>query len=233
VLDALDRAGVSDNTLVIFTSDNGAEVTGEVKPGVYDRVQQFGHRSSGDLRGAKRDAWEGGHRVPFMARWPGKIPSGAVSDETMCHVDFMATVAAILGHQLPDNAAEDSVNMLPAFLGEKLSAPIREATVHHSARGKFAIRKGDWVLIDAPSGDDNRGNGEPDWLKKERGYTQHTMPGELFHLRKDLAQRTNRYEENPELVTELKALLQKYKSEGRSTPGAPLKNDVEILPFAP
>lgn len=233
VLDALDRAGVADNTLVIFTSDNGAEITGEVKPGAYDRITQYGHRSSGDLRGAKRDAWEGGHRVPFMARWPGKIPSGAVSDETMCHVDFMATVAAILELELPDHAAEDSVNMLPTLLGEKLSMPIREATVHHSARGKFAIRKGDWVLIDAPSGDDNRGNGEPDWLKKERGYTQHSMPGELFHLREDLAQRYNRYQEKPELVTELKELLVKYKSDGRSTPGTPQKNDVELMPFAP
>jgi arylsulfatase A-like enzyme len=233
VLDALERSGVADNTLVIFTSDNGAEVTGEVKPGVYDRVQKFGHRSSGNLRGAKRDAWEGGHRVPFMARWPGKIASGAVSNETMCHVDFMATVAAILGHELPDNAAEDSVSMLPALLGEKLSAPIREATVHHSARGKFAIRKGDWVLIDAPSGDDNGVNGEPEWLKKERSYAPHSMPGELFNLREDLAQRDNRYEESPEIVQELKKLLEKYKTEGRSTPGLQQKNDVEIKPFAP
>ncbi|MFN7840975.1 MAG: sulfatase family protein [Pirellula sp.] len=233
VLDALERSGVADNTLVIFTSDNGAEVTGEVKPGVYDRVQQFGHRSSGNLRGAKRDAWEGGHRVPFMARWPGKIASGAVSNETMCHADFMATVAAILGHELPENAAEDSVSMLPALLGEKLSSPIREATVHHSARGKFAIRKGDWVLIDAPSGDDNGVNGEPEWLKKERSYAPHSMSGELFNLREDLEQRDNRYEERPEVVQELKTLLERYKSDGRSTPGAQQKNDVEIKPFAP
>lgn len=233
VLDALDRAGVADNTLVIFTSDNGAEITGEVRPGAYDRVVQFGHRSSGDLRGAKRDAWEGGHRVPFMARWPGKIPSGTVSDETMCHVDFMATVAAILQHGLPDHAAEDSVNMLPAFLGEKLTTPIREATVHHSARGKFAIRKGDWVLIDAPSGDDNGGNGEPEWLKKERGYTAHSKPGELFNVREDLAQRYNQYEQKPELVAELKVLLEKYIRDGRSTPGTPQKNDVEIKRATP
>ncbi len=89
------------NTLVIFTSDNGPEITGEVKPGAYDRVTQFGHRSSGALRGAKRDAWEGGHRVPYMARWPGKIQADTQSDETICHVDFMATVAAILCRNFP------------------------------------------------------------------------------------------------------------------------------------
>ena len=123
--------------------------------------------------------------------------------------------------------------MLTALLGEKLSSPIREATVHHSARGKFAIRKGDWVLIDAPSGDDNGVNGEPEWLKKERSYAPHSMSGELFNLREDLAQRDNRYEESPEIVQELKKLLEKYKTDGRSTPGLQQKNDVEIKPFAP
>ncbi len=230
VLDALERSGVAQNTLVIFTSDNGAEITGEVDPGVYDRVQQFDHRSSGELRGAKRDAWEGGHRVPFIARWPGKIKTGTVSQETMCHVDFMATVAAIVGEKLPDDAAEDSVNGLPALLGEKLSASVREAIVLHSAQGKFAIRKGDWVLIDAPSGDDNRARGEPQWLKNERLYTQHAQPGELYNLREDLAQRYNRFDEKPMLVSELKTLLEQYKHQGRSTPGAPQQNDVEIQP---
>ncbi len=123
VLDALERSGVAKNTLVIFTSDNGAEITGEVRPGAYDRVQQFAHRSSGALRGAKRDAWEGGHRVPFMARWPEKIQAGTVSDETICHVDFMATVAAILGEKLADNVAEDSVNVLRCCLEKKFRSP--------------------------------------------------------------------------------------------------------------
>jgi arylsulfatase A-like enzyme len=233
VLDALKRAGVAENTLVIFTSDNGSEITGEVKPGVYDRAKQFDHRSSGVLRGAKRDAWEGGHRVPFIASWPGRIKQGTESNQTMCHVDFIATVAAILGEKLPDNAGEDSINVLPVLLGEKLSAPVRESTVHHSAQGKFAIRKGDWVLIDAPSGDDNGARGEPQWLKDERSYTQHSQLGELFHLREDLAQRHNRFADKPEIVRELKTLLEKYKHEGRSTPGEAQQNDVEILPFSP
>ena len=232
ILDALERAGISENTLVIFTSDNGPEITGEVKPGAYDRVQQYGHRSAGELRGAKRDAWEGGHRVPFIARWPGRIKAGTSSNEVICHVDFLATVAALLEKTLPDNAAEDSVSILPVLLGQKLDAPVREATVHHSARGKFAIRRGDWVFIDAPSGDDNGTHGEPQWLKEERGYAQHAHPGELFNLREDPTQRENRYNEKPELVLELKSLLQKYQQEGRSTPGAPQKNDVEIQPFS-
>lgn len=232
VLDALDRAGFADNTLVVFTSDNGSEVTGEVKPGVYDRVQKYGHRSSGDLRGAKRDAWEGGHRVPFLARWPGKIPDGKVSEETICHVDFMATVADIVGESLPENAAEDSVSILPVLLDQHRSAPIREATVHHSARGKFAIRRGDWVLIDAPSGDDNAANGEPAWLKAERKYVPHNMQGELYNVREDLVQRQNRYNDEPSLVEELKKLLNQYIREGRSTPGMPQSNDVEVKPFS-
>ena len=233
VLDALERAGVAENTLVIFTSDNGAEITGEVNPGSYDRVQQFGHRSSGELRGAKRDAWEGGHRVPFIARWPGKIKAASVSDETICHVDFIATVAAMIGAKLPDDGAEDSVNVLPVLLSKELSAPVREATVHHSAQGKFAIRKGDWVLIDAPSGDDNGANGEPQWLKDERAYTAHSQPGELFNLRDDIAQKHNLFAEKPELVRELKVLLEKYQRDGRSTPGPVQQNDVAIKPYSP
>jgi arylsulfatase A-like enzyme len=134
----------------------------------------------------------------------------------------MATCAALVGEKLPDNAGEDSYNILPALLGEKLNGPIRKATVLHSISGKFALRQGDWVLIDAPSGDDNR---EPDWFKQERGYTAHTQPGELYNLREDLTERRNLYGERPEIVQRLKALLEKYKSEGRSTPGAPQKNE--------
>ena len=227
VLAALARSGVADNTLVIFTSDNGPEITGEVKQGVYDRAQQTGHYSMGELRGAKRDAWEGGHRVPFLARWPGKIAPGTVSNETICHVDLMATVAAIVGTKLPANAGEDSVSLLPLLQGEKLNRPLREATVHHAASGKFAIRKGEWVLIDAPSGDDNNAKGEPQWLKDERGYTRHTLPGELFNVRDDVGERRNQLAEHPEIARELKALLEKYRREGRSTAGPAQKNDVE------
>jgi len=222
VMKALERNGLEKDTLVIFTSDNGPEVGAAAKPGAYAGIPQYGHYSMDGLRGVKRDAWEGGHRVPFIARWPGKTKPGATSDEIICHVDFMATCAALVGEKLPDNAGEDSYSILPALLGEKLNGPIRKATVLHSISGKFALRQGDWVLIDAPSGDDNR---EPDWFKQERGYTAHTQPGELYNLREDLTERRNLYGERPEIVQRLKALLEKYKSEGRSTPGAPQKNE--------
>jgi arylsulfatase A-like enzyme len=182
----------------------------------------------GPLRGAKRDAWEGGHREPFLARWPGKIPAGTVSDETISHVDLMATVAALLGVKLPDSAGEDSVSILPVLLGEKTTGTLREATVQHSASGKFAIRKGDWILIDAPSGDDNGRRGETEWFRQVRGYTAHQQPGELYNLREDIAQRHNLYAEQHELVRTLKALLEKYKRDGRSTPGAAQPNDVPL-----
>jgi arylsulfatase A-like enzyme len=227
VLDALKRLGLADDTLVFFTSDNGPEITGEVKPGVYDRAERFGHFSNGPLRGAKRDTWEGGHRVPFLARWPGKIAPGSVSDETVAHVDLMATVAAMLGAGLPDDAGEDSYDILPALLGREHPRPIREATVHHAASGKFAIRRGDWVLIDAPTGDDNNRRGETDWFKRERSYPSdpRPQPGALYNLRGDLPERHNLFDEHPDVVRELRALLERYRRDGRSTPGAPQPDD--------
>ncbi len=228
ILGALQRSGVADNTLVIFTSDNGPEITGEVKPGAYDRIQQYQHHSIDGLRGAKRDLWEAGHRMPFVARWPARIQPGIVSDALICHVDLMATFAALLDVKLPETAAVDSINILPVLLGEKPAQPLREAVVHHAASGKFAIRRGDWVFIDAPTGDDNGARGEPAWLKQQRGYEAHSLPGELFNVREDLIERRNRYAEHPEIVRELKALLERYQRDGRSTPGAAQANDVPI-----
>jgi arylsulfatase A-like enzyme len=226
VLEALDKAGVADNTLVIFTSDNGPEITVFGHIGAYDRARKFGHYSMGELRGAKRDTWEGGHRVPFLARWPGHIKQGVVSGETICQVDFMATVADLLGVKLPPNAGEDSFSLLPVLSGEPPGHPLREATVHHSGEPKYAIRKGDWVLIDSPDGDCNGwSGGEPDWFKKERGYPKDEQPGQLYNVHDDLSERKNHFVEHPELVHELKQLLEKYRKDGRSTPGAPQKND--------
>ncbi len=229
VLDVLNRAGVTDNTLVIFTSDNGPEISNEVHPGAYDRIQQFGHASMGELRGAKRDTWEGGHRVPFLVRWPGRIKPGSVSEETICHVDLMATVAMILGVPLFGDTGVDSHNLLPAFLGKKPTKPIRETTIHHSGSGKLVIRQGDWVLISAAAGDDNGRLGEPEWFKKERGYTVHDQPAELYNLRQDPSQRHNVYADNLALAAEMSELLRKSISEGRSTPGPKQVNDVPVV----
>ncbi len=207
VLKALDDQGLAENTLVIFTSDNGPETL------AYPRIQEYHHYSMDGLRGVKRDLWEGGHRVPFLVRWPGQIKPGSVCQETICLTDLMATAAEVVGVKLPADAGEDSVSLLSALKGEERSTPLREATIHHSAVGKFAIRRGPWVLIDAKSGDDNR---EPEWLKKERGYEAHDLPGELYNLSEDLIERKNLYADQPEEVKALKTILERYQKEDRS-----------------
>jgi len=209
VMNALERTGLAKDTLVIFTSDNGPENWN------YEEARDAKHYAMGDLRGVKRDTWEGGHRVPFIATWPGQIKAGSVSDETICHVDTMATCAELTGFALPNTAAEDSVSFLPVLLGKKLTKPLREATVHHGGNGVFAIRKGNWVYLDAKSGGVGK---EPAWFITERGYTPHQFPGELYDLSQDPAEHQNLYGTYPEIVKELKSLLKKYQNEGRSVP---------------
>ena len=233
VLAALGRTGLATNTLVFFTSDNGPEIV-EIDPGAYARIQLFQHRSMASWRGVKRDIWEGGHRVPFLARWPGHIPPGSASGETICEVDLMATCAAVLGLDLPPDAAEDSWNILPALLAKQLDHPIREATVLHSANGHFALRQGDWVLIDAPTGDggatEKKTDREPEWFKQELHYKAHSFPGELYNLRKDSTERENLYGQKPEVVERLKTLLEKYKADGRSAPMSASSSGKQVHP---
>ncbi|MEZ4861569.1 MAG: arylsulfatase [Caldilineaceae bacterium] len=207
VMAALERKGLADNTLLIFTSDNGPESIPAAAGGCYEHARQFGHYSMAHLRGAKRDTWEGGHRVPFLARWPAVTPAGTVCNQLTTLGDFMATCAQLLEVPLPSGAAEDSISIL-ALLQGQLDSPVRAVAIHHSASGNFAIRKEHWVLIDAPSGDDN---GEPAWFKQERGYTAHGYPGELFDLRADIAERQNLYGEHPAIVAELSRLLNEVK----------------------
>jgi arylsulfatase A len=216
ILRAIDQNGLADDTIVVFTSDNGPEVANEIVIGAYERLRRFGHASMGSLRGAKRDAWEGGHRVPFIMRWPGKIPPGSTSTATIAHSDLMATIAAVVKTQLPNDAAEDSLDFSPAFRNEKVP---REGLVHASANGKLALRQGDWVFIAAASGqDNNKAIGEPAWFRKERGYADHQHPYELFNLREDLAQKNNRYGEETARAKEMLQVLERFQSEGRSVP---------------
>ncbi|MDT8304000.1 MAG: sulfatase-like hydrolase/transferase, partial [Sedimentisphaerales bacterium] len=170
-------------------------------------VRRFGHNPSYIYRGIKADAWDGGHRVPFIARWPGHIKPGSVSDETICHVDLMATCAAILGYELPPNAGEDSYNILPALTGIKLDKPIREATVHHSGNGMFALRRRKWKLI--------LGRGSGGW--SGRGKPE-DPPVQLYDMSMDVSERVNLCNEHPNIVEELTKLLQKYKAQGHSRP---------------
>ena len=200
VLDALERTGRAANTLLFFASDNGPENS------AYERIRQHDHYSMGDLRGIKRDAWEGGHRVPFMARWPGVITPGSTCEHLTTLGDLLATAADVAQAVVPAEAGPDSVSILPLLHGD---GPVRSCAVHHSMKGTFALRRGDWVLIDAPSGDDNT---EPDWFKAERGYEPHDDPGELYDLRDDLSQRHNRYTERPDVVRDMRQQLKRVKA---------------------
>ena len=187
ILETLERNQLADNTLIIATSDNGAE-----------------HRAYEPLRESKRSIYEGGHREPFIVRWPGKVQPGSVNNHTVCLNDLMATAAEIVGARLPDNAGEDSVSLMPELLGTTTSGA-REATVHQSAAGDLAIRQGPWKLIFLKSG-------------------KH----ELYNLQTDLGEAKDVLAANAEVAAKLTALMQKYIDDGRSTPGIAQKNDFDL-----
>jgi arylsulfatase A-like enzyme len=222
VLEALDQVGVADNTLVLFTSDNGGlwhwwkfEEADDVAYGKItprgQNVQDFGHQSNGTLRGTKADIWEGGHRVPFIVRWPGKIKSGGVSNELVGLVDVLATCAEITGAKLPRDAAEDSFSLLPALLSEKPAKAVRDHAVFHSNRGMFSIEEGDWKLIL------QRGSGGfsvPRLLEPKPGEAA----GQLYNLHTDPRETRNVYKDHPEIVARLTARLEKIRAAGRSRP---------------
>ena len=205
LLEALKRHGFEKNTLVIFTSDNGPEVASEVAIGASDRIQKFGHASMERWRGVKRDSREGGHRVPFIARWPGRIPAGRVAGDLFGQVDLMATIARIVGYRLPAEAAPDSVDQLSTLIGKGSKRPARQELVYHQSNGHLALRKGDWVFVDSPTCGD--GNKEPDWFRASRKADECGMPGALYDLRTDPGQTRNVYGQHPEKVRALRARL--------------------------
>lgn len=213
IMEALKTAQISENTLVIFTSDNGSPAREGVNmAGAVSSVLQYGHHPSYHFRGTKADIWEGGHRVPFIVHWPDQVAAGNLSDQTICHTDFLATCAAILGQSLPDHTAEDSYDLLPLFLDPGMEQAIREATVHHSGNGTFAIRKGKWKLIlDAGSG----GWSHP---KNDQALKDGLPPVQLYQMDTDFGEQHNVEAEYPEVVQELKELLESYQHSGRSVP---------------
>ena len=215
LLKTLERLGVADNTLVMFASDNGPETT----TAVHMRAD-YGHDGARPWRGLKRDQWEGGHRVPFIARWPGKIAPGRTSDQTVCLTDVMATCAALTGVTLPADAAEDSFDMLPVLLGKEGGPPVRAYTLHQTMSLALAIRQGPWKYLDhRGSGGNNYETGE---LKRfALPDTAPAAPGQLYNLDTDPGETQNLYFAHPEIVQKLKALLEKSKKDGRSAPGAP------------
>lgn len=212
LMKTLDELKIADNTLVIFTSDNGPEVTS-----VINMRADYDHDGARPWRGMKRDNWEGGHRVPFIARWPGRIEPGSASDETMCLTDIMASCAAIVDADLPNDAAEDSFNMLPALCGQELDAPIRPYTVHQTISLALAIRRGKWKYLDHKGSGGNRYNSAKlsKWMIED---TAPDAPGQLYDMEADPGETVNLSGKHPEIVAELKAMLEECKTSGRSRP---------------
>jgi len=207
VLDALDKTGVAENTLVFFTSDNGSpQRDGTNYAGPVGSVKKYGHDPSRPWRGLKSDIWEGGHRVPFLVRWPGKVKAGSVNSELISHIDFMSTIAAILDIDLPDEAAPDSYDISPAIFGDSKAAGIREALVHHSGGGLFAIRQGPWKLI--------MGLGPGGFSGPIRQPKQGEPAGQLYNLADDPGEEHNLFNEEPEIVEQLTILLEGIRDSG-------------------
>jgi arylsulfatase A-like enzyme len=191
VIEALEETGLKGNTLIMLSSDNG--------PVWYpENAKKYQHRSVGPLRGMKKDAFEGGHRMPFIASWPRMIPEGSVCKETICLTDIMRTLASVIGEELPEGVGMDSYDILPLLLGKK-KGPVRDITIHTSK--VLAIRKGKYKYLDG------KGSG---------GHSKDTVspnapPGQLYDLESDLGETENLYRQHPEMVKKLKALLKEYR----------------------
>ncbi len=202
----LEKLGVADNTLVIFTSDNGPETTSAVH-----MRADYGHDGARPWRGVKRDQWEGGHRVPFIARWPGKVAPGSATAQTISLTDIMATCAALTGATLPESAAGDSVDILPVLLGKDGGKPVRDFTLQQTISLALAIRQGPWKYLDHRGSGGNaydKGEMEPFALPDAAP----TAPGQLYNLDTDPGETNNLYFKQPDIVQKLKTLLERSKS---------------------
>ncbi len=213
VSDALERIDATDNTLVIFTSDNGCS-----KAAGIDALKKQGHLVSAHLRGSKADIWDGGHRIPFIARWPGRITPGSTSDQLICLLDLFATAAEITGQNMPTGAAEDSVSFLPALLAKPIIST-RNGVIHHSVSGHFAYRQGNWKLALA------RGSGG--WSSPKENQVPADAPrAQLYDMATDPGETKNLYTSKPDIVERLLSRLKSDILRGRSTKGFPSTNDV-------
>ncbi|MDQ6478135.1 arylsulfatase [Dyadobacter sp. LHD-138] len=199
IMKTLDSLGLGENTLVIFTSDNGADW----KPG--DKQLYPAHQANHIFRGQKSDIWEGGHHVPFIARWPKVIAKGSKTAQTICLTDLLATAASITHQRLPRDAGQDSFDFYTVLKNPKEKKSVRESIIHHAIEGMFAIRKGKWKFID--------GKGSGGWSSKGDASDPE---GQLYNLETDLVESKNLYDQNPLVVKELKAIMEKQKSQGFS-----------------
>ncbi|MFK7846526.1 MAG: arylsulfatase [Rhodothermales bacterium] len=201
VIETLERQGIADNTLIIIASDNGSFW-------IQDDIDRYDHLSNLNLRGIKADIYEGGNRIPFIVRWPEMIEAGTVSDHLVSLVDVMATLADIVDVELPANAGEDSYSILPELLAQE-PLTTRQDLIMHSSEGMFAIRKGDWKLIE---GLGSGGFTLPKFVEPAPGEPA----GQLYNLADDLQETTNLYAERPEIVAELTDLLNQHRDQGFS-----------------
>ena len=202
VMAALEASGLAENTLVIFTSDNGAHWTPE-------DIAKFGHRANHQRRGQKADIWEGGHRVPFLVRWPGRVERGSESSELICLTDLMSTLSRVVGHGVPADAAEDSVVIRSLADAPEGELKTRSDIIHHSFKGHFAIRAGDWKLIEKLG---SGGFSKPQTREPADGEA----PGQLYNLASDPKETQNLYAAQAEKVAELQAMLDAYRAQGHS-----------------
>ncbi|VGO18928.1 sulfatase family protein [Pontiella sulfatireligans] len=209
VLKTLDELGIADNTLVIFTADNGTSP----KAG-FPEMAKKGHHSSWIYRGMKGTNWEGGHRTPFIARWPDEVKAGSRSDQLICTADFLATCAEIGGAKLGDEAGEDSVSFFPALKGEQIPGGKNRLVIHHSDKGVFSIRSGKWKVMF----DDFGGSGRGDPRKDEAIINAASL--QLFDMDTDAVENVNLAAAHPEVVEQLKMKLAGVIKNGRSTSGA-------------
>lgn len=216
VLQTLKRLGIEENTLVVFTADNGCSPQAR-----FEELEKKGHYPSYIYRGHKADLFEGGHRVPCVVQWKGVLQT-AESNETICLTDFLATFADIAGIKLQSNEGEDSFSLCPLLRKEgKSNKFLRNATIHHSITGEFAIRKGDWKLLVSPS---SGGWSEP---KPNSVAAKELPPMQLYNLKTDPGERKNLYVNEPEKARELLMLLRKQIKDGRSTTGVPQQNETD------
>ncbi len=209
ILTALHEAGLEDNTIVIFSSDNGPEIYAN------ERDRKYDHWSSEPFRGLKQDIYEGGHHIPFLVKWPGVTKPATVSGALISQIDLMATFAALVNYELPRNSAEDSYDFLP-FLRGQAAGPPRTTMVHNTYNNAYAIRHHDWLLVNSKTG--YARPAPMAWLKMHNTPAGHDQPVELFNLKDDPGQRQNLAAEHPDTVADLQALLKKIREDGHSAP---------------
>lgn len=213
---ALTAHNMAENTLIIFTSDNGCS-----KAAGITQLATQGHLVSAHMRGSKADIWDGGHRIPFIVRWPGKVQPGSRNDQLICLTDLFATVVDIVGADAPRGSCEDSVSFLAALSGQPIRST-RAGVIHHSISGHFAYRKDHWKLILA------RGSGG--WSSpKENEVGPNAPPAQLYDLETDPGEQTNLYQQQPEIARQLLEQLIADITRGRSTAGAESKNDLQEI----